>query len=129
VLNRLWYSAERPWEWSCLNAFVNTFHISSYFNLFLNFTLGQITYPKGFLPIWGSRMKFSVTFVYKQDIVRVPTRYWKYRKIVELWNWFSRPWRSTEFGQNVHKVLKKYGKFNSKINHEHFEPNYLWWQD
>ena len=31
----------------------------------------------------------------------------------KLWNWFSRPWKSIEFGQNVHKVLKRYG--NSKI--------------
>jgi len=28
---------------------------------------------------------------------------------IELWNRFSRPWKSIEFGQNVQKVLKKYG--------------------
>jgi len=28
-------------------------------------------------------------------------------KVIELLNRFSRPWESIEFGQNVHKVLKK----------------------
>jgi len=42
-------------------------------------------------------------------ISRVPTRYWKYWKSIGFWNQFSRPWKSIEFGQNVHKVLKKYG--------------------
>jgi len=26
---------------------------------------------------------------------------------IELWNRFPRPWKSIEFSQNVHKVLKK----------------------
>jgi len=30
---------------------------------------------------------------------RVPTRYWK---SIEFQNWFSRPWKSIEFCQNVH---------------------------
>jgi len=34
---------------------------------------------------------------------------------IELWNRFSTPGKSIVFGQNVHKVLKKYG--NSKFNH------------
>jgi len=34
---------------------------------------------------------------------------------IELWNLFSRPWKSIEFGQNVHKVLKTFG--NSKYSH------------
>jgi len=29
---------------------------------------------------------------------RVPTLYWK---SIELQNWFSRPWKSIEFGQNL----------------------------
>jgi len=33
---------------------------------------------------------------------RVPTRYWKYWKSIEFQNQFSRPWKSIEFGQNVH---------------------------
>ena len=33
----------------------------------------------------------------------------------ELWNRFSRPWKSIEFGQNVHDVLKKCR--NSKFSH------------
>ena len=33
---------------------------------------------------------------------RVPTRYWKYRRGIEFQNWFSRPWKSIEFSQNVH---------------------------
>ena len=33
----------------------------------------------------------------------------------ELWNRFSRPWQSIEFGENVHAVLKKY--CNSKFSH------------
>jgi len=33
---------------------------------------------------------------------RVPTRYWKYWKSIEFQNWFSRPWKSIEFCQNVH---------------------------
>ena len=32
----------------------------------------------------------------------------------ELWNRFSRPWESIEFGQTLHKVLKKYK--NSKFS-------------
>jgi len=43
---------------------------------------------------------------------RVPTRYWK---SIELSNPFWKPWKSIEFDQNVHRVLKKYG--NSKFNH------------
>jgi len=44
-------------------------------------------------------------------LFRVPMRYWK---SIELWNRFSIPWKSIEFGQNVHKVLKKHG--NSKFS-------------
>jgi len=33
---------------------------------------------------------------------RVPTRYWKHWKSIEFQNWFSRPWKSIEFCQNVH---------------------------
>jgi len=33
---------------------------------------------------------------------RVPTRHWK---SIELWNQFSRPWKSVEFGQNVYRLL------------------------
>jgi len=36
-------------------------------------------------------------------------------KSFELWKQFSRPWKSIDFDQNVHKVLKKYG--NSKCSH------------
>jgi len=39
----------------------------------------------------------------------------KYWKSIEFWNQFSRPWKSIEFGQNVHKVLENYG--NSKCSH------------
>jgi len=37
-------------------------------------------------------------------------------KIKKYWivKWFARPWKSIEFGQNGHKVLKKYG--NSKFS-------------
>jgi len=35
------------------------------------------------------------------DISRVPTRYWKYWKGIEFYNWCSRPWKSIEFGQSV----------------------------
>jgi len=34
---------------------------------------------------------------------------------IELWNRFSRPWKGIEFGQNVHKILKKYE--NSTFSH------------
>jgi len=40
-------------------------------------------------------------------IIRVPTQYWKYWKSIEFQNWFSRPWKGIEFGQNVYYVLKK----------------------
>jgi len=36
-------------------------------------------------------------------------------KSIEFWNRFSRPWKSNEFGQNVHKIVKKFG--NSKFSH------------
>ena len=45
----------------------------------------------------------------------VPMQYWKYWKSTECWIQFSRPWKSIEFGQNVHKLLKKY--VNSKFSH------------
>jgi len=32
---------------------------------------------------------------------------------IELWNRFSRPWKSIEFGQSVHKLLIKYGNLTS----------------
>jgi len=35
-------------------------------------------------------------------VIRVPTRCWKYWKSNEFQNRFSRPWKSIEFGQNVH---------------------------
>jgi len=41
-------------------------------------------------------------FPYHSVLVRVPTRYWKYWKNIEFQNCFSRPWKSNEFGQNVH---------------------------
>ena len=44
-------------------------------------------------------------------LCRVPTRHWNYWESIELWNWFSRPWKSIEFGWNVHKVMKKYGNY------------------
>jgi len=47
------------------------------------------------LPIWRG------TFI----VHRVPTRYWKYWKSIEFRNWFSKPWKSIEFDQNVHWVL------------------------
>ena len=34
---------------------------------------------------------------------------------IELWNRFSRPWKSVELGQNVHKIWKKYE--TSKLGH------------
>jgi len=48
---------------------------------------------------------------------------------IELWNKFSRPWQSIEFGQNVYKVLEKYG--NSKFCYlliQIFFFIYCWWQ-
>jgi len=33
---------------------------------------------------------------------RVPTWYWKYWKSIWFQNWFSRPWKSIEFCQNVY---------------------------
>jgi len=32
----------------------------------------------------------------------VPTQYWKYWRSIQFQNWFSRPWKSIEIGQNVH---------------------------
>ena len=51
--------------------------------------------------------------IFEEFYFRIPTRYWKYRKSIELWNRFARPWKSIEFVENVHEVLKKYG--NSKF--------------
>jgi len=51
---------------------------------------------------------------------RVPARDWRYKlKSIELWSLSSRTWKSIEFGQNVHKVLKKYG--NPKFNDLFFQ--------
>jgi len=35
---------------------------------------------------------------------------------IEFQNQFSRPWKSFEFGQNVHKILKKYGNSEMERN-------------
>jgi len=37
-----------------------------------------------------------------KNLPRAPMQYWKYWKSIEFQNPFSRPWKSIEFGQNVH---------------------------
>jgi len=46
-------------------------------------------------------------------------------KSMDLWNRFSRPRKSIEFGQNVHELLKKYENFNKKRRHVVSEQNRL----
>jgi len=43
---------------------------------------------------------------------------------IEFQTWFSRPLKSIELGQNVHKVLKKYRSSKSKRNQSISEQNF-----
>jgi len=47
--------------------------------------------------------KITGTFAQSATAVnKVPMRYWKYCKSIELQNQFSRPWKSLKISQNMH---------------------------